>query len=176
VFFHERNGHAELGGRGQPLSDDVILDPSEVATIRDRWIANNQAISELCQAAGITVVDVSAAFRPFATGGVDLAGITLSNAFLVGGVFSYDGVHPTELGYALVANEWIRAINARGANLSPVNLGPFLLGTQAARSTGGSGAGASSASARPAALAAAFEFTREAFEELRAAFPPLNQR
>jgi lysophospholipase L1-like esterase len=36
-----------------------------------------------------------------------------------------DGVHPTDLGYAILANEWIRVINQSGGDLEPVDLGPF---------------------------------------------------
>jgi lysophospholipase L1-like esterase len=57
--------------------------------------------------------------------GYTLGGVTLRNNFLTGGIISYDGVHPTELGYAILANEFIRVINQAGAELEPVNIGPF---------------------------------------------------
>ena len=47
------------------------------------------------------------------TRGIPVGGVTFTSAFLTGGVFSYDGVHPTQLCYALVANEFIAAINER---------------------------------------------------------------
>jgi hypothetical protein len=47
-------------------------------------------------------------------------------------MFSLDGVHPAPLGYAVVANEFIRAINATyDANIEPVDLFPFLFGEDA---------------------------------------------
>ena len=37
-------------------------------------------------------------------------------------------MHPNELGYAIVANEWIAAINAAGGSLPAVNLGAYVGG------------------------------------------------
>src|SRR6202035_3443947 len=80
-------------GTGQPLTDDVVLDAQETATIEARL----------------------AAFH----------GIT-------GGVFSYDGVHPTPFGYAFVANAFIDAINAKfGAQIPEADLSPFMFGPPA---------------------------------------------
>jgi hypothetical protein len=58
--------------------------------------------------------------------------VTLTAAFLTGGLFGYDGVHPQSLGYAVVANEFIKVINSGfGEKVPLVNLQPFLLGTHA---------------------------------------------
>ena len=41
---------------------------------------------------------------------------------MTGGLFSLDGVHPNDLGYALMANTMIDAINSRfGCFVPPVN-------------------------------------------------------
>lgn len=153
---------SELGGRGTPLPDEVILDAGETATIRERVATNNGAIADICQAAGIPVVDVNAMLAEIATTGRVVGGVRLTNAFLTGGVFSYDGVHPTDLGYAVIANEWIRVINENGGDLAPVNLAPLL------------GLGVSAAT--PARLAPAVELSQEAWEALLRAFPPLDAR
>jgi lysophospholipase L1-like esterase len=113
------------GGRGTPLPDEVILDAAEVSFLRDRVNANNQAISEIAAAASIPVVDVHAFYRAILSGGYNVGGVVLNANFLTGGIISYDGVHPTELGYAILANEWIRVINANGGTLDPVDLGRF---------------------------------------------------
>lgn len=153
---------AALGGRGTPLPDEVILDANELAIIRERVAANNRAIDEICRAALIPVLDWNSVLREIVTTGRSVGGVRLTGAFLTGGVFSYDGVHPTDLGYALVANEWIRLINASGGNLPEVNLAPFLgLGARAAA---------------PARRAPPLEFTREAWDALLAVFPTLDGR
>lgn len=117
----------QLGGNGQPLSDEFVLTPDEVASIRAHVTAFNQTIATLATQQGIPVVDVNAFLQTVATKGYVVGGIPLSIAFVTGGIFSLDGVHPSDLGYAIVANEWIRNINsAFDANLEYVNLGPYL--------------------------------------------------
>jgi lysophospholipase L1-like esterase len=152
-----------VGGRGTPLPDEVVLDPAEVAAIRDRIRVNNEAIRDICAAAAFPVLDVNALLNDISANGRHVGGVTLTSAFLSGGLFSYDGVHLTDLGYALVANEWIGVINGNGGTLPLVDLGPYLGVTAAAAQ-----------SRRPPALAD-FEFTPEAYNGLLAAFPELNR-
>jgi lysophospholipase L1-like esterase len=154
-----------LGGKGTPLPDEVLLDPNEQAIIRDHVAANNQSIRDICSAAGIGVVDVNGLLNEVAAGGREVGGIRLTSDFLSGGVFSYDGIHPTELGYALVANEFIDTLNADGANVPRVDLGPFLFGTQARRGE----VRAASKRYKP------FEFTQRAWDSLLAMFPPVSR-
>ena len=43
----------------------------------------------------------------------------MESSLVFGGTFSLDGVHPTQRGYALVANEVLKAIDAKyGSNFS----------------------------------------------------------
>jgi lysophospholipase L1-like esterase len=153
-----------LGGQGTPLPDEVLLDPNEQAIIRDHVNANNDAIRDICGGAGIPVVDVNGLLGDVATEGRIVGGIRLTSAYLSGGVFSYDGIHPTELGYALVANEWIDAINGAGGAVPHVNLQPFVFGTQAR--------GVRAASKRHTP----FEFTQKAWDALLTVFPPVSGR
>jgi lysophospholipase L1-like esterase len=156
------------GGNGQPLPDQVILDEAEVGIIRDHVVQNNQAIRDICGAASIPIVDVNSLLNEVATSGRVVGGVELTAAFLTGGIFSYDGVHPTPLGYALVANEWIRVINEElGGELEPVDLGPFL------GVTSGSAAAAASS---PLRRTPPFEFSAEAYRALLDAFPTLDRR
>jgi lysophospholipase L1-like esterase len=148
------------GGTGQPLPGDVILDPSEVSIIQARVTDNNRAIQDICAAASITVVDVNALMTEFATTGRSYGGVSLTSDFLTGGIFSYDGVHPTEVGYGLVANEFIKAIRAKGGTLEDIDIGALL------------GVHAQSAAKRPAPI----EFSEEAWEDLLAVFPRVDGR
>ena len=68
-------------------------------------------IDQEAAAAGIPVVDVHAAFVGFAETPPVLGGITLTLRFL-GGLFSLDGVHPSNSAHALLANAFIETINA----------------------------------------------------------------
>jgi len=160
-----------LGGTGAPLPDEVVLDPSEIAIIQDHVAANNQAIREICGAANIPVLDVNGLLRELATTGRHVGGITLNGAFLSGGVFSYDGIHPNDVGYALMANEFIRVINASGGSLPPVDLGA-VLGVTAA-----SAGGVSASAQRPSSSEGIpFELSMDAYANLLEAFPRLDRR
>jgi lysophospholipase L1-like esterase len=161
----------DLGGTGLPLPDEVLLDAGEVALIRDFVNANNAAIREIAGAANIPVLDVNGILADVKARGRNFGGVTLTASFLTGGLFSYDGVHLTDLGYAVVANEWIGVINANGGTLPLVDLGPFLGLTPRALA-----ASAATLSSGAVGLAAPLpEFSEEAWEQLKAAFPPVDR-
>ena len=108
---------------------------------------------EICAAARIPVVDLNAVLSDLNARGREVGGIHLTSDFLTGGIFSYDGIHPTDLGYAIVANEWIEVINQQaGGSLPLVDLSPFLSASAAAR--------------KPARI----EFSQEAWDNLREIF------
>ncbi len=121
---------AQLGGTGQPLPDNVHLTRTELTTIRERTSAINLVIRAEADRVGAAVVDVQGFFDDvvrdgFAVGG----GIVYTVDFFTGGIFSYDGVHPTPMGYAVVANLFIDAINQRfNDDIPRVDLGPFVFG------------------------------------------------
>jgi lysophospholipase L1-like esterase len=143
----------ELGGAGTPLPDEVLLDANERSVIREHVAADNQAIADVCAAARIPVVDLNAVLNELNAHGREVGGIHLTSDFLTGGIFSYDGIHLTDLGYAIVANEWIDVINERsGGSLPLVDLSPFL--------------SASAATRQPARA----EFSQEAWDNLREIF------
>ncbi|HEY6548131.1 MAG TPA: hypothetical protein VI589_09505, partial [Vicinamibacteria bacterium] len=164
-----------LGGRGTPLPAEVILDQSEVAVIQDRVRVNNQAIKDIAQANGAAVLDLNATYANFVANGRTVGGINFTEDFLTGGLFSYDGVHPSELGYAILTNEWIGALATAGvANLPVVDLAPFIGLDEAA---GATGVGASSLSHAPAsAVGSPAEFTAEAYEQLLRLYPAMADR
>ena len=120
---------AALGGTGQPLPDSVILDAQETATITSRITAFNNSIRAAASTANAAVVDTNALLHELATSGIDVGGIEFTSAFLTGGVFGYDGVHPTPFGYAFVANAFIDSINDKfGSSIPPVDYFPFIFG------------------------------------------------
>jgi lysophospholipase L1-like esterase len=120
----------QLGGSGQPLGDQFVLDAGEIATINARVAAYNNIIQSVGNTAGAALVDINATFARLATTGINVGGITFTKNFLTGGIFSYDGVHPTALGYGYIANVFIDAINAKfGGGIPETNLYPFVFGT-----------------------------------------------
>lgn len=124
------------GASGVPLSNSVTLTIEEQQAIGARVAAYNSVIAAVANERGAALFDANALLRGIAANGLDIGGVDYSSAFLTGGVFSYDGVHPTAFGYAYVANQWIKAINARhGSTIKQVNLSPFVFGPDSAAGT-----------------------------------------
>ncbi len=117
---------AALGGTGRPLPDRAVLSAAEVARIRGRVGEFNRIIGELADEVGGALVDTAGLFDEIDARGLSLGGIEYTTEFLTGGLFSLDGVHPLQMGYALVANAFIEAINdTYGASIPLVGLGDF---------------------------------------------------
>lgn len=126
-----------LGGTGQPLSNTSVLNVDEINTISARVAAYNNVIATVANERGAALVDVNGVLRQAAISGIPIGGVTFTPAFLTGGIFSYDGVHPTSFGYAFIANLWIQAINARfGTTVPLVDLSPFIFGGASAAAGG----------------------------------------
>lgn len=120
---------AQLGGTGQGLPDELVLSPTEVDTIQNRTNFINNVIRAAAAETGGALLELGPLLTRANTTGIHVGGITLTADYITGGIFSLDGVHPTPLGYALVANELIEQINATyGADLKPVNLNQYLFG------------------------------------------------
>jgi lysophospholipase L1-like esterase len=134
---------AAAGGTGQPLPEGsvdasglhagVILRAGEVAALKTRIGELNDVISAVASQFGAKVVDFHSFFNDLVTNGMVFGGVKLTPAFLTGGIFSYDGVHPQAIGYAAVAREWIKTINAGfGTKLPDIDMRPFLTGERGA--------------------------------------------
>ncbi len=97
---------------GSILRDpDWVLDPGEIQTIEQSIAAFNQVIATDAAQVGAPVVDVNALFKSYVQNPVAMGGVTLTRQYL-GGLFSLDGVHPSDIGYALVANAFIEQIDS----------------------------------------------------------------
>ena len=121
---------AAVGGTNQPLPDQVVLSASEANRVRQRTNELNDVIATAAGDFGAALVDVHGFFDEVAAEGFPAgANIIYTTEFLTGGIFSYDGVHPSPMGYAVSANLFIDAINARfGDSIPQVNLIPFIFG------------------------------------------------
>ncbi len=113
-----------------PLPSAFVLDKDEKATAQQAVDAYNGVLSDLVsQYAGkVAFVDMNALLRDVSDeDGYVIAGVEFNSKFLTGGIFSLDGVHPTNLGYAVVANYFIMAINETfGANVPLIDLMQFM--------------------------------------------------
>jgi hypothetical protein len=112
-----------LGGTGAPLPDSQVLTASEAASLRAAVEGYNEAISAAADLNGAALVDLHGLFARLAARGYDFQGVHYSTAFVSGGLFSLDGVHPTDFASGLIANAMIDAVNAKfGASVPVVDL------------------------------------------------------
>ena len=71
------------------------------------------------------MVDINSLLNQIREHGIVVNGQRLTTSYL-GGIYSLDGVHPTNTGFAIVANEFIKALNRNfDAEISPVALAPI---------------------------------------------------
>ena len=106
-----------------PLEDKHVLTKSEVAQVQTATNTYNTQIKALAEAYGLAFVDANAKMVELGkNSGIQYNGVNYSTTFVTGGSFSLDGVHLTGKGYAVIANEFIKAINAKyKSNLRQVN-------------------------------------------------------
>jgi hypothetical protein len=107
-------------GIAVPLEDRWVLTPEEQQAVTAATTVYNQTIAGLAQQYDMAFVDIDAFYTQVETEGVQLAdGSVVTAEYATGGAFSLDGVHPSPRGYALVANEFIKAIEAKYGALLP---------------------------------------------------------
>jgi lysophospholipase L1-like esterase len=107
----------------------VYLDATFAAQVQGLNTAYNAAIAAAATATSTPLVDIHAAITGIASGAGPYA-ISAAinppkccNAQFGGGIFSWDGLHPSNTGYALIANLWIATINASfSTTIAPVNV------------------------------------------------------
>ncbi len=114
-------GQIKQGQAPTPLTDSGFLNASEIAQVQTTIDAYNSAISQQVTAVGGVLVDIHSYFQTLESG-ITINNHNASTAFL-GGLFSLDGVHPTNTGYALIANQFIDALNSNAkTNITQVNV------------------------------------------------------
>lgn len=116
----------QIGPKGfspyNPMKNSDVLDSAEVGLTVAAINSYNSAIIQIATANKLGVMDINAVLSKIQQGNYVIDGIPLNLGFISGGIFSLDGVHLTPRGYALVANQYIQAINATyNASISPVN-------------------------------------------------------
>jgi hypothetical protein len=110
-------------GTGRFLTDSLVLSANEISVLQTRLAGYNHAIERLARDRGAALVDLNALLRSVATTGIDFAGTTYTSAFVTGGFFSLDGVHPTDFAQGVICNAMIEAVNARfGAHVPLLDL------------------------------------------------------
>jgi hypothetical protein len=116
-----------LAGLMPPDSDSVshvpiVIRKGTLSQIRAAVLAYNALIANEAAASGATLVDIYSLIKDLAANGAVVGGQKLTTDFM-GGLFSLDGVHPTNTGYAIIANEFIKTMNrSLRAGIPPVSV------------------------------------------------------
>lgn len=155
----------------------VLLYADEVALLKTRGAEYNAAVKSAALTHGYKYYDPNVLLSKAKTG-FNFGGATVNAAFLTGGMFSYDAIHLTPIGYALLADDILSFINATsppGTGLKRVDMSTYLF-------AGGTNGGLSGPYTAPyawapmndAERATAIEqiFTLEFANKLAAMFPP----
>ena len=95
-----------------PFRNEFVLTTEELATIQSRIDAFNAVIRQKATAYGFALVETGDFYEKLTTG-FTYNGASLSAKFVSGGAFSLDGIHLNPRGNALLANEFIKAINKK---------------------------------------------------------------
>lgn len=116
-----------LPNAGKPIPGQYVLTPTEIAAITKRAQEIDAVIRSAAASHNIPVTDLAPLMNRLTSAqGYTVAGVQFTSAFLTGGMFSYDGFHPTDIGYTLIANEFIRTINRNyGTRIPLASITPF---------------------------------------------------
>ncbi len=116
------------GGWGlpqHPIPAKYVIDSTELSNINLSIAAFNNKIVSAATSKGLALVDVNHFYKTLQPG-IKFNGVTMSASFISGGAFSLDGINPSNRGFALIANEFILAINARfKSNLPMVDVNSY---------------------------------------------------
>lgn len=97
-----------------PWPDALTLDSDEQLVAKNAITAFNAIIDSVARNRNIAVVNINGYFNTVKAQGLNEPGVGIfSTSFITGGLFSYDGVHPSSRGMVFVANEWIKVINQK---------------------------------------------------------------
>ena len=104
-----------------PFRDEFILTLDELTEIRQQIAEYNAAITAIASNYNLALAKPNEIVNKMQAG-IVYNGISMSAKFVSGGAYSLDGIHFNPRGNALIANEFIRALNAKyNAKIPAVN-------------------------------------------------------
>lgn len=100
------------------IDDGDALDSDELAEIKSATDAYNTTIAAVANAnENVVLVDLNSILGEASTTGISSGDFTLTTNLVTGGAIGLDGIHLTARGYAVMANEFLKAIDsAFGSN------------------------------------------------------------
>ena len=109
-----------------PIDNQYVLDEKEIALTEDYVTSYNNTIKTIAAAKGLAIFDAYTFLRNIKQNGMVVDGVNVNSNYISGGIFSLDGVHLTPRGYAIVADEFIKAINDKyNSSIPRVNISDY---------------------------------------------------
>ncbi|MDZ7612283.1 MAG: hypothetical protein U5K51_00020 [Flavobacteriaceae bacterium] len=110
-------GQLAVNGITYPMQDKWVLLPSEQDQVTSATGTFNSIIKSESDKAQLAFVDANSLMKQLSTTGLSSGDFVLNAKLVTGGAFGLDGVHLTSRGYAMIANEMMKAIDkAYGSN------------------------------------------------------------
>jgi hypothetical protein len=108
------------------VPNQFILTAKEIKKVQNAtWVFNN-FIKDMAVQHDLAFVDFNKIMKQVKATGVKFDGVTFTTKFIVGNLFSLDGIHLTPQGNAVVANYFIDAINTTyAASVPKVNVSDY---------------------------------------------------
>ncbi|WP_299548345.1 G-D-S-L family lipolytic protein [Seonamhaeicola sp.] len=120
-----------VNGLAIPLADRWVLTPEEQQEIKDATDAYNNTIEGIVASNdNLALVNLKDLLFKLSTTGLSSNNFTLTSDLVTGGAIGLDGIHLTARGYGLLANEFLKAIDAQfGSNFmesgNMINIGDY---------------------------------------------------
>ena len=118
---------ANKNGVSYPMANKWVLTANEKAKVASATAAFNATIVSVAASQDLAVADMNAIMNKLVTGlKIETGSIYTANYFSGSAtegqvLFSLDGVHPNARGYAVIANEIIKVINAKYKSTLPLH-------------------------------------------------------
>ena len=101
-----------------PIPANFYLSQQQIVEVTTAINAYNIAIKELAEEFNLALVDINSLLKE-SIAGINYDGLNFTTQYVMGGVFSLDGVHLSPRGNAIVANHFFKAINNKYGSTIP---------------------------------------------------------
>ncbi len=101
-----------------PFRDEFVLTQDELTEIRNQIAEYNALITSIAYSYNLALAEPNEIVKKLQTG-ITYNGVAMSAKFVSGGAYSLDGIHFNPRGNAIIANEFIRALNSKYAAKIP---------------------------------------------------------
>jgi hypothetical protein len=117
AIAQEQAGQLSVNGVTKPLTDQWVLTGTETQAVINATDAYNASVDAICTQYDLAKVDLRTILEGASQSGIMFDDFMMTTQFVLGGLVSLDGVHFTARGYALMANAFLEAIDAKyGSN------------------------------------------------------------